>query len=88
MANVVAVHNVGNFETWLAGDHRARLFKEFCSGYRLYRMPDQKRVALVFEDVDIPKMQSLFESSEGEAAKKDDTVVDPIEVFVEIEGGR
>ena len=47
MSNVIAVHAVGNLETWLGEDNRPGLFKQFCSTFRLYRLPDQAKVAFV-----------------------------------------
>lgn len=88
MPNVIAMHRVENMDTWLAADNREKLFPQFCSGYRLFRMPNENRVALYIENADVEKMQALFQSPEAAAAKKADTVIDPIEIFVEIEGGR
>jgi hypothetical protein len=88
MSNVIAVHAVGNLDTWLGKDNRPGLFKQFCTGYRLYRMPDQARVAVVWENADMAKLQKILGSPEATAAKKADTVMDPIELFVELEGAR
>jgi hypothetical protein len=44
MSNVIAVHDVENVDTWLREDHRPALFKQFCTGYRLYRLQDQAKV--------------------------------------------
>ena len=88
MSNVIAVHAVGNLDTWLREDNRPGLFKQFCSGYRLYRLPDQARVAIVWENVDMAKLKNVLASAEAEAAKKADTVLDSIELFVELEGAR
>jgi hypothetical protein len=88
MSNVVAVHAVGNLETWLGEDNRPGLFKQFCSSYRLYRLPNQAKVAIVWENVDMAKLQRVLASAEAQAAKKADTVLDSIELFVELEGAR
>jgi hypothetical protein len=88
MSNVIAVHAVGNLDTWLREDNRPGLFKQFCSGYRLYRLPDQAKVAVVWENVDMAKLKKVLASAEAEAAKKADTVLDTIELFVELEGAR
>jgi hypothetical protein len=89
MANVVASHAVGNMETWLAGGaERAALFKTFSSGYRIYRHKDQARVSVVWENVDLAKMQAALEAPETAAAKARHTVIEPIEVYIEVEGGR
>jgi hypothetical protein len=87
MSSVIAVHAVGNLETWLAEDNRPGLFKQFCSGYRLYRLPDQAKVAIVWENVDMAKLQRILgdAKNEAKAAKKADTVLDSIELFVELE---
>jgi hypothetical protein len=86
MSNVMAVHSVGNIETWLGNENRPGLFKKFCTGYRLYRMRDQSKVGIVWENVDMPKFEQVLASQETEAAKKADTVIDPIDLFVELEG--
>ena len=86
MPNVIAVHAVGNLDTWLAKEKG--LFKQFCSGYRLYRLPDQAKVAVVWENVDMAKLKRVLASAQAEAAKKADTVLDSIELFVELEGAR
>jgi hypothetical protein len=88
MSNVVAVHAVGNLDTWLGQNNRPGLFKEFCTGYRLYRMPDKAKVAIVWENVDMAKLEKVLSSAEAERAKKADTVLDSIELFVELEGAR
>jgi hypothetical protein len=89
MANVVATHAVGNMDTWLKGsDNRSGVFKQFCTGYRIYRHVDQNRVSVVFENADMAKMQAVLSSPETAAAKAQDTVIDPIDVYLEIEGGR
>jgi hypothetical protein len=88
MSNVIAVHAVGNLDTWLREDNRPGLFKQFCSSYRLYRLPDQAKVAVVWENVDMAKLKKVLASAEAEAAKKADTVLDTLELFVELEGAR
>ena len=88
MTTVVATHAVGNMDTWLeGGDERNSMFESFCSGYRIFKHVDKDRVSLVFEGVDLEKMQALLGSAEAEAAKAKHTVIDPIEVYIEIEGG-
>ena len=86
MSNVMAVHAVGNMEAWLGNENRAGLFEQFCTGYRLFRMRDQSKVGIVWENVDMAKFEQVLASRETEAAKKADTVIDPIDVFVEIDG--
>jgi hypothetical protein len=47
-------------------------------------------VAVVLENVDMAKLQSILGAAKAEAkaAKKADTVLDSFELFVEIEGAR
>ncbi len=88
MPMVVATHAVGDMDTWLrGGDERKALFKKFCSGYRILRHVDEDRVSLVWEGVDLEKMRALLGSAEGQASKAKHTVIDPIELYVEIDGG-
>ena len=49
MPRVIATHGFGNMETWLAGgEERAAIFKQFSSGYRIYRHAKDKKVAIVW----------------------------------------
>jgi hypothetical protein len=58
MSRVIAMHAVGNMDTWLAGgNERAEIFKQFCSGYRIFRHPKENKVALVWEDVDLKSLR-------------------------------
>ena len=79
---------VGNLDTWLGNENRPGLFKQFCSGYRLYRLPEKAKVAIVWENADMAKLQKILGSPDAEAAKKADTVLDTIELFVELVGAR
>ena len=88
MTTVVATHLVERMDQWLKGKDREKLFPTFSSSYRLFKHADGKRVAIVWEGVDLGKMEATLGSPEGTAAKTADTVVDPIEVFIEIEGGK
>lgn len=89
MPRVVAAHAVGNMETWLAGgSERAEIFKQFCSAYRIYRSPSDNRVAIVWESADLEKMEAVLKRPESEKAKARHSVVEPIEIYVEVEGGR
>jgi hypothetical protein len=67
MSNVVAVHDVGNLQTWLREENRPGLFQQFCSSYRLYRLPNQAKVAVVWENVDMAKLQSILGAAKVEA---------------------
>ncbi|MCB1281020.1 MAG: hypothetical protein KDB18_05810 [Salinibacterium sp.] len=88
MANVIAVHSVGEMDTWLAADNRAPIFERLCDRYRLFRMPDQSKVAIIWENVDLEKLEAALASPEVASAKAKDTVIDPVEIFVEVEGAR
>ncbi len=90
MSNVIAVHAVGNLDTWLREDNRPALFKQFCTGYRIYRLPDQAKVAVAWENVDAAKLQKVVTTAKAEAAaaKRADTILDSLELFVELEGAR
>ena len=81
-------HAVGNMDTWLAGgDERAELFKAFCSSYRIFKHGDKDQVSLVWEGVDLEKMKAMLSSPEGAAGKAKHTVLDPIEIYIEVDGG-
>ena len=89
MPRVVATHAVGNMDTWLAGgEERARLFEQFSSAYRIYRQPNANKVALVWENADLQKLQTVLTDPETETAKSRHTVLEPVELYVEVEGGR
>ena len=84
-----ATHGVGNMETWLAGGaERAEIFKQFSSGYRIYRHPKDNKVAIVWENADLPKLEAALAHPDTEKAKAKHTVREPIDVYVEVEGGR
>ena len=88
MATVVVTHAVGNMHTWLGGGEvRTKIFSGFCSSHRIFKHSDQDRVSIVFEDVDLDKMKAILGSSEAAASKAQHTVIDPIELYVEVEGG-
>ncbi len=88
MTTVVASHAVGDMATWLAGgDHRKTLFANFCSSYRIFRHANEDRVSIVFEGADLEKMQAIINSDEGKAARAKHSVIEPVEIHVEIEGG-
>jgi hypothetical protein len=89
MPRVIATHAVGNMDTWLAGGpDRAELFKQFCSSYHVYRHPKDNKVALVWENADLQKLEATLGHPDTEKAKSRHTVLDPIEIYVEVEGGR
>ena len=88
MPRVIATHAVGNMDTWLAGGkERAEIFKQFSSGYRIYRHQSETKVAIVWEGVDLQKLNAVLAHPDTEAAKTRHTVREPIDVYVEVEGG-
>ena len=89
MPNVIATHAVGNMDTWLAGGkERAEIFKPFCSAYRIYRHPKENKVAIVWENADLQKLEAALTHPDTERAKSRHTALDPVEIYVEVEGGR
>ena len=88
MTTVVATHAVGDMKTWLkGGDERKAIFRGFCSGYRIFKHATKNQVCLVLNDVDLEKMKAAMASPEAAARKAAHTVIDPIETYVEIDGG-
>ena len=88
MSRVIATHAVGNMDTWLAGGaERAEIFKKFSSSYRIYRHAKESRVAIVWENADLQKFEAAMAHPDTEKAKSRHTVRDPIDVYVEVEGG-
>ncbi|MEY8119816.1 hypothetical protein AB9F26_16380 [Falsihalocynthiibacter sp. BN13B15] len=88
MTTVIMTHNVENMETWLKGGHnRKPAFDKFCKSYKVFKHTEDDRVSIVCEGADIATMKQVLGSAETTKAKEADTVVDPIDVFVEIEGG-
>ncbi len=88
MTTVVAIHAVGDMDTWLAGgSERQDVFKNFSSGYRIFRHAEKNEVAIDWEGADIEKMKAVLGSSEAAEAKARHTVIDPIEIYIEVENG-
>ena len=88
MTTVVVQHAVGDMKTWLAGgEERIALFKTFCSSYRIFKHATKPQVCLVWNDVDLAKMRVAMTSSETVARKAKHTVIDPIEIYIEVDGG-
>jgi len=88
MTTVVATHAVGDMKTWLkGGDERKAIFMGFCSGYRIFKHATKDQVCLVWNDVDLEKMKAAMASPQAAARKAAHTVIDPIETYVEIDGG-
>ncbi len=90
MTAVVVTHAVGNIDTWLKGGaDRKELFAKFCSSYRIFRHPDEaSRVSIVCENVDLAKLKATMETAETNAAKAKHTVIDPLEIYIEVDGGK
>ncbi|MGN6393653.1 MAG: hypothetical protein ACTHM9_15605 [Gemmatimonadales bacterium] len=89
MSRVVLTHAVGNMDTWLkGGEERAQLFKQFSSSYRIYRQQTGNKVAIVWENVDLPKLEAALAHPDTEKAKAKHTVREPLELYVEVESGR
>ena len=89
MPRVIATHGVGNMETWLAGGaERAELFKKFSGSYRIYRHPKESKVAVVWENADLKKLEAALAHPDTAKAEARHTVKEPIEIYVEVEGGR
>ncbi len=87
MTSVVATHAVGDMDTWLGGgETRAALFASFSSSYRIFRHAEKDRVSIVWEGVDVDKMQTMLASPEAAQSKAAHTVIDPIEVYIEVAG--
>ena len=89
MTTVVATHAVGNMETWLrGGDHRKSVFAKFCSSYRIFKHADANRISIVCENVDLAKMEATLGNAETAKAKSADTVIDPVDIYIEVAGGK
>ncbi|NND20023.1 MAG: hypothetical protein HKN98_15740 [Silicimonas sp.] len=75
-------------DTWLGGGEvRTKTFSGFCTGHRIFRHSDKDQVSIVFEGVDLEKMKAVLGSSEAAASKAQHTVIDPIETYIEVDGG-
>jgi len=89
MTTVVVTHAVGNMNTWLGGgDKRKALFASFCSSYRIFKHANADRVSIVCENVDLDKMKALLGSPDGKAAQAEHSVIAPVDVYIEIAGGK
>jgi hypothetical protein len=82
-------HAVGDMDAWLkGGEDRKALFSTFCSNYRIFRQDETNRVAIVGENVDLAKVQAAVGSAESAKAKAAHTIIDPLDIFIEIAGGK
>jgi hypothetical protein len=89
MTMVVVTHAVGDMETWLkGGEHRKAVFSKFCSNHRIFKHAEANRVSILCENVDLAKMQETMGAVETVKAKAADTVIDPIDVYIEVAGGK
>ena len=89
MTTVVITHAVGDMDTWLkGGEERKALFSKYCSSYRIFRQEGTNRVSIVLENVDLGKMQAAMGAPEIAKAKAAHTVIDPLEVYIEVAGGK
>lgn len=70
------------------GAERAEIFKQFCSGYRVYRHAKENKVALVWENADLEKLEAALGHPDTEKAKSRHTVREPIDMYIEVDGGR
>jgi hypothetical protein len=88
MTTVVATHAVGDMDTWLeGGSERQELFKGFSAGHRIFRHAEKNEVSIVLEGVDLEKMKATLESSDAVNAKARHTVIEPVEIYIEVENG-
>ena len=89
MTAVVVTHTVGNIDTWLKGGaDRKGIFPKFCSSHRIFRHPDQaNRISIVCENVDLVKLKATMDSAEAKALIAKHTVIEPIEFYIEVDGG-
>ena len=89
MTTVVITHAVGNMDTWLrGGDHRKAVFAHFCSGHRIFKHAEANRISIFCENVDLAKMKATLSTPETAKAKAADTVIDPIDIYIEVDGGK
>ena len=90
MTAVVVTHAVGNIDAWLQGGaNRKEVFAKFCSSYRIFRHPDEtNRVSIVFENVDLAKLKATMDTAETNTVKAKGTVIDPIEIYIEVDRGK
>jgi hypothetical protein len=80
---------VGDMETWLkGGERRKAVLSKFCSNYRIFKHANANRVSILCENVDLAKMQETLGAGETTMAKATDTVFEPIDVYIEVVGGK
>ena len=89
MTMVVITHAVGDMDTWLkGGEERKALFSKYCSSHRIFTQEGTNRVSIVCENVDLAEMQAAMGSPEIAKGKAAHSVIDPLEVYIEVAGGK
>ena len=87
MTTVVTTFAVGNVDTFLAGgDARKANLAKVCSSYRVFRHTDANRISVVLENADPEKLKAFLSSPETKAARAKNTVLDPMDSYIEVEG--
>jgi hypothetical protein len=89
MTAVVVTHAMGNIDAWLkGGPERKEALLKSCSSYRIFRHPDQaNRVSIVCENMDLAKLKASMDTPEIEAVMAKHTVIEPVEIYIEVDGG-
>ncbi len=76
-------------DLWLGkGAEREATFAPFCSSYRIYKHVDSNRVSIVAENVDLEKMQAAMATPEMAAMMEAHTVLQPIDLYIEMPGAK
>jgi hypothetical protein len=89
MANMIVTHAVRDLDLWLSkGPEREAIFAPFCSSHRIYKHVDSNRVSIAAENVDFEKMQAAMATPEMAAAMEAHTVLQPLDVYIEIPGAK
>jgi len=87
MATIVIRHKVGNFNTWLAGHQdRVNVFGPAIKGFKTFQdASDPKAIAMVIEVSDMEKFNAIMTDPKVAPYKEKHTVIDPVEVFMQVE---
>ena len=87
MTTTVVSFAVGNMDTFLAGaDARKANLAKFCSSYRVLKNTNADRISIVCENVDLEKMKAVLSSPETAANRAKNTVLEPMDYYIEVEG--
>lgn len=87
MAAVVFNYAVGNVETFLAGaDERKETLEKYCSSYRVFRHTDSNRICVVAENVDLERMKAALSSPQAAENRAKNTILPPMDRYIEVEG--